>query len=710
MSLSWKRLSIYFAVSAVAAAVSISMSFADEPEPVLPDAPAAESAEQAEPPAAPEPEAEAGEPKLEVDEEDPKEEEGSIDEELEKVVEKELGESTKENSAEELINLATELKLSATTLLDLTKVVSLLNKAEKMGLDEENKEFAHQLKVSARLDRGLAVAQLFMSPELNLDELPRGWQALRNNAIGDLEYALKENPDMPIANLSLGRLYMIAEREADAKKTLDLAISSEDEYTENSVKVLALMFRALLENDPRAAIPFVEKAIGIEPEAEPRLYSQYSAYLQLTGRTDEALKQIDRAIELAPDVPDYKKEKAILLAKIKRIDEARKLFDEATAGAESNVALMVEKGQFLASIDDYDAALALYTDLLAKYDGPGLYFLRGALYAQQKNFRQALADANQALRRDANLLPALRLKGVIYLEMERYDDAVRTFTQLRDKSKDDAGKLEAKTQIAYALSKQGKYKTASELLKKELEKQPDNVELLRSLADMELLFGHWGEADRLYKRLLELDPKDSGVLNNYSWLLATCPEDQYRDAARALEYGKQAAEATLYAAPHILSTLAAAYAEGGDFESARSWSQKAVELGEKENHESLDSLKKELESYKENKPWRETSEVLEVTDGDAPAEPAEEAAPEDKPEETEQNAECPRESAETRGPRLRLSFRTEPDVSGFFYCTGVSHETYFFLPSRSDALGRSRGGRSLDGARARSGARQIPSD
>ena len=223
--------------------------------------------------------------------------------------------------------------------------------------------------------------------------------------------------------------------------------------------------------------------------------------------------------------------------------------------------------------------------------------------------------------------------------MERYDDAVRTFTQLRDKSKDDAGKLEAKTQIAYALSKQGKYKTASELLKKELEKQPDSVELLRSLADMELLFGHWGEADRLYKRLLELDPKDSGVLNNYSWLLATCPEDQYRDAARALEYGKQAAEATLYAAPHILSTLAAAYAEGGDFESARSWSQKAVELGEKENHESLDSLKKELESYKENKPWRETSEVLEVTDGDAPAEPAEEAAPEDKPEETEQNAE-----------------------------------------------------------------------
>lgn len=607
MTRNWKRLSLVAAASASFAFVFTPLSFSDEPE-ALPEAPAAQA------PADGASEQEADEPQLDVAEEEP------FDSALEKAAEAELGDAIKANSAEDLLNLATDLKLSASTLQDLTKVISLCNKAEKLGLDETNMEYSKQLRLSARLDRGLAVSQLFLNPDLPLDQLPRGWEALRDNAIGDLTTALAETPDVPVANLSLGRLYMLAERNEEAKKTFDLAIAGEE--AEDEVKVLSLMFRALLENDAHNAIPFVEKAIALEPSQEPRLYSQYSAYLQLLGRTDEALKQIDKAIELAPDVKDYKKEKAVLLTKTHDYDQARKLFDEATEGEESNLSVQVEKGQFLASIDDYEGALAVYTKLLTKYDGPGLYFLRGALYAQMKDFDKATADANQALRRDGNLLPALRLKGIIYLELEKYDDAIRTFEQLKAKAKDAEGKAEATRQIAYAVSKQGKYKKASGILKKELESKPDDPETLRSLADMELLFGHWDAAGKLYAKLIEIEPKDSGVLNNYSWLLSTCPDDNFRNADKALEYGLLAAEQTMYAAPHILSTLAAAYAEKGDFDKAREWSQKAVELGEIEKHESLDSLKKELESYKENKPWRETSEILTEVEDEPAAEPA----------------------------------------------------------------------------------------
>ena len=627
-----RRFKIFSLVTtaSLAFAIALSPSFADEPEP-LPEPPTTGAQEQ--------PAEEPDEPQLEIDEPELEIDEGvDLNSALEKAVEAELGDAIKENSAEELLNLATDLKLSAQNLVDLTKVVSLCNKAEKLGLDEDNLEYAKQLRLSARLDRGLAIAQLFMNPDLNVDQLPDDWRHLRNSVIGDLTAALAENPDMPIANLALGRLYMLAERPEDAKKTLELAINSED--AEKEVKTLALVFRAVLESDANAAIPFVEQAIALEPEAQPRLYSQYSAYLQAVGRTDEALKQIDRAIELDPETPEYKKEKALLLAAIKRFDEARALFDEAIAGAQDNLTLQVEKGQFLASINDFDGAIAVYTGLIEKFDGPGLYFLRGALYAQTRDYEKALDDANQALRRDGNLLPAIRLKGIVFVQQERYEDAIRTFEQLKAKAKDDQGKLEATTQIAYAISKQGKYKRASAILKAELEKSPDNTDLLRSLADMELLFGHWAEATRLYEKLLEINPKDTGVLNNYSWLLGTCPDDQYRNAAKSLEYGKLAAEGTMYVVPHILSTLAAAYAENGDFESARAWAQKAVELGEQENHESLDSLKKELESYQQDKPWRETAEILkEVEDESAPqpaeAQPAEAQPAESQPAESQ---------------------------------------------------------------------------
>ena len=102
------------------------------------------------------------------------------------------------------------------------------------------------------------------------------------------------------------------------------------------------------------------------------------------------------------------------------------------------------------------------------------------------------------------------------------------------------------------------------------------------------------------------------MLNNLAWVLATSPDDAVRNADRSIELGLKACELTKYQRPHILSTLAAGYAEKGDWETAIKWSTKAVELGAKDDMID-DQLKKELESYKEKKPWREKQEIEENT-------------------------------------------------------------------------------------------------
>ncbi|MDR1268073.1 MAG: hypothetical protein LBK82_00980, partial [Planctomycetaceae bacterium] len=58
---------------------------------------------------------------------------------------------------------------------------------------------------------------------------------------------------------------------------------------------------------------------------------------------------------------------------------------------------------------------------------------------------------------------------------------------------------------------------------------------------------------------------------------------------------------------YILSTLAAAYAEIGNFEKAIEWSQKSIEYAKDDENvsERIDDLRKELESYKQKKPFRE---------------------------------------------------------------------------------------------------------
>ena len=70
--------------------------------------------------------------------------------EFEKAVEDELNEAMEGNSPEELVNLATEIKLTASTLLDLTKVISLCNKAEQLGPTKTTRICA-PLRISAQL-------------------------------------------------------------------------------------------------------------------------------------------------------------------------------------------------------------------------------------------------------------------------------------------------------------------------------------------------------------------------------------------------------------------------------------------------------------------------------------------------------------------------------------------------------------------------------
>ena len=108
---------------------------------------------------------------------------------------------------------------------------------------------------------------------------------------------------------------------------------------------------------------------------------------------------------------------------------------------------------------------------------------------------------------------------------------------------------------------------------------------------------------------------DDGVLNNLAWVLATSTGDDLRDGKRAIELATLACEVTDYEAPHILSTLASAYAETGDFDEAIKWIEKGLEvneereitdlLPEEEIERQRASLQKELDSYRDKKPWRE---------------------------------------------------------------------------------------------------------
>ena len=93
--------------------------------------------------------------------------------------------------------------------------------------------------------------------------------------------------------------------------------------------------------------------------------------------------------------------------------------------------------------------------------------------------------------------------------------------------------------------------------------------------------------------------------NTLAWLLATCPEDRFRDGKKAVAAATRACELTRWKNAEVLDTLAAADAEAGDFDAAVKWQLKALGLMGKDDEPGRKAMDARLVLYRAKKPYRE---------------------------------------------------------------------------------------------------------
>ena len=92
-------------------------------------------------------------------------------------------------------------------------------------------------------------------------------------------------------------------------------------------------------------------------------------------------------------------------------------------------------------------------------------------------------------------------------------------------------------------------------------------------------------------------------LNNLAWLLATCDDPKVRDGAGAVKFAEQAVAKTERKNPINLETLAAAYAEAGQFDKAVNAENEAIAL--LQNEEQKNDYTTRLKLYESNSPYHE---------------------------------------------------------------------------------------------------------
>ncbi len=114
--------------------------------------------------------------------------------------------------------------------------------------------------------------------------------------------------------------------------------------------------------------------------------------------------------------------------------------------------------------------------------------------------------------------------------------------------------------------------------------------------------GEYEAAIQAYREAIDEAPDFPWGWNDLAWLMATCSEPAYRDGDAAVKYATTASGLAGDRYYNFLDTLAAAYAEAGDFAKAAEIAEKVVRLVP---DDARDEYRFTLDRYRSGQPWCE---------------------------------------------------------------------------------------------------------
>ncbi len=509
-------------------------------------------------------------------------------------------------------------KIDATSEAELEEVATLIESAIKKGLDDENKSFAKKMLGGIALQRGQALVNKMMQGGGGQAKL----QQLRSDALNSLEKAVENDPTLADGQLLIARLSMLPG--GNPKRALDATTAAIENLADDPTKRSgAFVLRALLQEDEQKRSADLDAAIDADAGNSDALQARALYRLQ-SKNVEGAVADLKTLLEKDPTNTAAAVAAAEALLQLNRSDDAFVILDHAITAQPSSPLYML-RAELHRLAEKPEDALADLDRAIAMDDKNAMaLLLRAEVKMRQDDVKGAKADIDSAMSMQPGNARGVLLRSLVAAEQKRYADAINDMKLLaRNQPDNNAWALQLGNYYQLDKRPNKAIEVAEEIIKRE----PGQWQALRLRGDAYLSINQHEQAIADYELALETKVATeeelatnpgamskearSGLLNNLAWVLATTPKDALRNGTRSVELGAEAAELTEYKEAHILSTLAAAHAEAGDFPKAIEWATKAVELGKADGHEQLEQLENELKSYQENKPWREEQSLEE---------------------------------------------------------------------------------------------------
>lgn len=425
----------------------------------------------------------------------------------------------------------------------------------------EQKQYPKALKYFEKLttqdESPLLHLAWFYKGRVHLDDESKG---AKQKAVASFEKALAAKPSYVEALFALAQAHL---KGNDNKAAVDVLVKYQKEQGP-SARVAEMLAQFFLEQEDYPSA--LEQLRIVEKQADDMLNAKVKIALILIEQK-QYKEAADKLTEVLIHVPDSDKVRFYLAAVYEELDnktEAVANFKLVPPGSPYFGEAMVHGAYILRQLKETDAALELATKGLGvRNDLPQLYALKASLLDDKAQFSEATLVLNEGIAKFPDNAQLIFYHGTV---SDHAGHKPAVITSMRRVLEIDPNHVQALNYLAYTLAEQG-------------------TEL--------------GEAEKLAKKALELDPNDGYIQDTYGWILFK--QGKVRDAIIQLEaaHEKQPNESI------IAEHLGDAYLELSMVEKAREMYRRAAASAEAQPRQEL--INQKLSSVENQKMPNENS-------------------------------------------------------------------------------------------------------
>jgi tetratricopeptide (TPR) repeat protein len=254
------------------------------------------------------------------------------------------------------------------------------------------------------------------------------------------------------------------------------------------------------------------------------------------------------------------------------------------------------KGEYKNAFQDFDDAVHLKPTAWA-------FNARGRAWFERERFDRAIADFNEAIRLDPNGFVGYFNRGVALGAKKENDKAIKDFNEAIRLDPNDAASYHDRGLTRWR--KQDLNKAISDL-SGAVRLDPKNMVHFMRRGELFTGMKWYAKALADFDAAMPLSVFDGDPFDAAARIRATCSDAKIRNGKLAVDQAK-AALSKSRDNPSYHETLAAAYAEAGDFDAAIRSQQEAVNWmwNQKKGFAEIFNARSRIDQYKQKKPLRD---------------------------------------------------------------------------------------------------------